>query len=314
MLSRDPRARARAARLGDGARPSRWDPLERAGARGRRWPGATRSCTWPARPIAQRWSAGAKRAIRDSRVTGTRQPASRACAQAEPRPRVLVSVLGGRLLRRRTARSRSTRRRPPGRDFLAEVCVAWEARGASAPASSGVRVVRVRTGVVLDRDGGALAKMLPPFRLGVGGPVAGGRQYMLLDPRRRPRRDHRSRRSTDERWSGPGQRDRARAGHQPRVLARARARAAPPGAAARARRSRCGRCTARWPRSSRAARASCRPRRWCSATSSATPSSTRRCARRSGARARRRVHAHGRRRRRLGRGARSRAARGSRSR
>ena len=64
-----------------------------------------------------------------------------------------------------------------GRDFLAKLCVEWEAEAAKASAL-GVRVVQVRTGVVLDRGGGALAKMLPPFRLGVGGPVAGGRQFI----------------------------------------------------------------------------------------------------------------------------------------
>ena len=57
------------------------------------------------------------------------------------------------------------------------MCVDWEAAAAAA-GELGMRVVQVRTGVVLDRGGGALAKMLPPFRLGVGGPVAGGRQYM----------------------------------------------------------------------------------------------------------------------------------------
>jgi uncharacterized protein len=65
----------------------------------------------------------------------------------------------------------------PGDDFLAEVCVAWE-REAQAAEELGMRVVRLRTGVVLDRGGGALARMLPPFRLGAGGPVAGGRQYL----------------------------------------------------------------------------------------------------------------------------------------
>jgi hypothetical protein len=65
----------------------------------------------------------------------------------------------------------------PGDDFLARVCVAWE-REAQAAEELGVRVVRVRTGVALDPSGGALGKMLPPFRLGAGGPVAGGRQYM----------------------------------------------------------------------------------------------------------------------------------------
>ena len=66
---------------------------------------------------------------------------------------------------------------PPGDGFLAQVCVAWE-REAAAAEELGVRVVRVRTGVALDKGGGALAKMLPFFRLGIGGPVAGGRQYM----------------------------------------------------------------------------------------------------------------------------------------
>jgi hypothetical protein len=72
---------------------------------------------------------------------------------------------------------RITEADPPGDDFLARVCMAWE-REAEASAELGLRVVRVRTGVALDPAGGALAKMLPPFRLGAGGPVAGGRQYM----------------------------------------------------------------------------------------------------------------------------------------
>jgi hypothetical protein len=66
---------------------------------------------------------------------------------------------------------------PPGRDFLAQVCVEWEAEAQKAQAL-GARVACIRTGVVLDKDGGALEKMLPPFKLGIGGPVAGGRQYM----------------------------------------------------------------------------------------------------------------------------------------
>jgi uncharacterized protein (TIGR01777 family) len=62
----------------------------------------------------------------------------------------------------------------PGDDFLASLCVDWEA----AADAAAVRVVKVRTGVVLGREGGALKKMLPPFRAGLGGPIAGGRQYM----------------------------------------------------------------------------------------------------------------------------------------
>jgi uncharacterized protein len=66
---------------------------------------------------------------------------------------------------------------PAADDFLAQVCAVWE-REAAAAERLGVRVVRIRTGVVLDKGGGALAKMLPFFKLGGGGPVAGGRQYM----------------------------------------------------------------------------------------------------------------------------------------
>jgi uncharacterized protein (TIGR01777 family) len=72
---------------------------------------------------------------------------------------------------------RVTEETPAGDDFLARVCIPWESEAAKAEAL-GVRVVRVRTGVVLDKGGGALERMLPFFRLGLGGPVAGGRQYL----------------------------------------------------------------------------------------------------------------------------------------
>jgi uncharacterized protein len=64
---------------------------------------------------------------------------------------------------------------PPGSDFLANVCVRWEAE--ANPAASATRVVYLRTGLVLERDGGALPQMLPPFWFGAGGPVGSGRQY-----------------------------------------------------------------------------------------------------------------------------------------
>ena len=125
--------------------------------------------------VAQRWSADAKRRIRSSRELGTRNLVA-GIATAEPRPRVLVasSAVGYYGPHGDEALDEHT---PAGRDFLAEVCVTWE-READRAAGLGLRVVKVRTGVVLDRDGGALAKMLPFFRLGVGGPVAGGGQYM----------------------------------------------------------------------------------------------------------------------------------------
>ncbi len=126
-------------------------------------------------PVAQRWSAKVKTAILRSREDGTRNLVA-GIAAADPRPSVLVSssAVGyygkhGDELVDETAAA--------GADFLAGVCVAWE-REALAARDLGLRVVCVRTGVVLDRTGGALKTMLPPFRAGVGGPVAGGRQYM----------------------------------------------------------------------------------------------------------------------------------------
>ena len=126
-------------------------------------------------PVAQRWSDGAKRRIRSSRELGTRNLVA-GIAAAEPRPRVLVasSAVGYSGARGDEPIDEDA---PPGDDFLACVCVAWE-REAERAAEHGLRVVRVRTGVVLDKDGGALAKMLPFFKLGIGGPVAGGDQYL----------------------------------------------------------------------------------------------------------------------------------------
>jgi uncharacterized protein (TIGR01777 family) len=126
-------------------------------------------------PVAQRWSAAAKRRIHDSRETGTRHLVAGIEALAQ-RPRVLVSSSAvGYYGPHGDERLAETT--PPGDDFLAGVCVAWE-REASRAQELGLRVAIVRTGVVLDAQGGALAKMLLPFRLGLGGPVAGGGQYL----------------------------------------------------------------------------------------------------------------------------------------
>jgi uncharacterized protein (TIGR01777 family) len=125
--------------------------------------------------LDQRWTADAKRRITDSRVTGTRHLVAGIRA-ADPRPRALVSASAVGYYGPR-GDERTTEDAPPGTDFLARVCVEWE-REAQAAEQDGLRVVRVRTGVVLDRRGGALGRMLLPFRLGVGGPVAGGRQPM----------------------------------------------------------------------------------------------------------------------------------------
>jgi uncharacterized protein (TIGR01777 family) len=126
--------------------------------------------------VAQRWTARARRTIRDSREAGTRNLVTALREAGDDAPPVLISASAvGYYGPRGDERIDETA--PPGGDFLAQVCVAWE-REAEAAAALGMRVVTVRTGVVLDRDGGALGRMLLPFRLGIGGPVAGGRQYM----------------------------------------------------------------------------------------------------------------------------------------
>ncbi len=155
-------------------------------------------------PIAQRWSERTKRAIRDSRTIGTQNliEGLRRAHQSElgKPPQVLVSssAIGYYGSHGEEPLDEDA---PPGSDFLAQVCVAWEAAAAEAR-ELGMRVTSLRTGVVLDREGGALAKMLPPFRLGVGGPVAGGYQYISwIHPE-----DLRAMMLTalaDGRWDGP---------------------------------------------------------------------------------------------------------------
>jgi uncharacterized protein (TIGR01777 family) len=125
--------------------------------------------------VAQRWTAETKRRISDSRVAGTRNLVA-ALSKLPRRPAVLIcsSATGYYGSRGDEVLSESS---PPGEGFLAQVCAQWEAE-ARAAESLGMRVVRIRTGVVLDPRGGALARMLPPFRLGLGGRLGGGRQWM----------------------------------------------------------------------------------------------------------------------------------------
>jgi hypothetical protein len=126
--------------------------------------------------IAGRWTARKKRRIRDSRIDGTHAIAEAlACAAARPRTLINASATGfygdrGDELLDETSRA--------GRgDFLSEVCQAWES-AAEPAARAGVRVVFQRFGVVLSGKGGALAMMLLPFRLGLGGRIGSGRQFM----------------------------------------------------------------------------------------------------------------------------------------
>jgi len=125
--------------------------------------------------IVGRWTAAKKAEIRDSRVIGTRN-LSEALAQAKHKPQVLVTSSaigyygdrGDELLREGSA---------PGTGFLADVCREWES-ATQAAAAAGIRTVQIRTGVVLSSKGGALAKMLPPFKMGLGGRIGSGRQWM----------------------------------------------------------------------------------------------------------------------------------------
>lgn len=125
-------------------------------------------------PVAQRWNDAAKKRIHDSRVEGTRHLV-KALSTQSMRPRVLVCASavgyygsrGDQIL---------TEASSPGTDFLARVVVDWEEAAQSAE-SLGLRVVRLRLGMVLG-NGGALAKLLPPFRFGVGGRLGSGHQWM----------------------------------------------------------------------------------------------------------------------------------------
>jgi uncharacterized protein len=172
VLSRDP-AGARA-RLGRAVEAAAWDPL--AGpAPAAALAGRDGVVHLAGEPVAQRWSEEARSRIRESRERGTANLVA-GLRDAEPRPGVLVSASAVGYYGPH-GDEEVDESSPPGSDFLAQVCVAWE-REATAAEQLGMRVARVRTGVVLDARGGALAKMLAPFKLGAGGPVAGGRQWM----------------------------------------------------------------------------------------------------------------------------------------
>ena len=124
-------------------------------------------------PVAQRWTAAARDKILRSRVEGTR---TLVAAMRDQPPQVLISASavgyygsrGDEIL---------IESAPPAQDFLGRVAVAWEEE-AQAAEPLGVRVARIRIGVVLGKGGGALSKMLLPFRLGVGGRLGSGKQWM----------------------------------------------------------------------------------------------------------------------------------------
>jgi uncharacterized protein (TIGR01777 family) len=174
-LSRD--AECARERLGAGVEAFAWPAPKQDGPPAEALRGREGIVNLLGESLAQRWSDEAKREIRDSRVLSTRNlvRALRDLPEGE-RPRTLVSQsASGRYGAHGDERVDESAEGAD--DFLGSVTGAWE-QAAKDAEGLGLRVVLSRTGVVLAESGGALEKMLPPFRLGVGGPVAGGRQYV----------------------------------------------------------------------------------------------------------------------------------------
>lgn len=125
-------------------------------------------------PVAQRWTAEVKQRIRESRVAGTRNLVE-GIAKAGAKPALICASASGIYGSRSDEPLDETS--APGEGFLAEVCTAWE-REAFAAQALGSRVAAIRTGLALDPRGGALQRMLPPFRFGLGGRLGSGKQWM----------------------------------------------------------------------------------------------------------------------------------------
>ena len=123
----------------------------------------------------KRWTAARKQGLRDSRILSTRTLVSAIKQCARP-PRVFISGSGIGYYGPRGGEP-VTEADPPGTDFLARLCVEWEEEALKAD-SPATRVVPVRTGIALDEDGGALKKMLLPFKLGLGATIGSGNQYL----------------------------------------------------------------------------------------------------------------------------------------
>jgi uncharacterized protein (TIGR01777 family) len=174
VVTRNPdRARAAVGHLAE--RIIRWNPLE-GPPPAEAFEGVDAVLHLAGESVAEgRWTAAQKNRIRDSRVVGTRHLVQ-GIAQAARKPAVLVSASAVGFYGDRGDEELTESARPAD-DFLAKVCIDWE-REAVAAENAGVRVVTARTGIVLGAGGGALAKMLTPFKLGGGGPLGNGRQWM----------------------------------------------------------------------------------------------------------------------------------------
>ncbi|HEX9664141.1 MAG TPA: TIGR01777 family oxidoreductase [Candidatus Binatia bacterium] len=170
LLSRKPRAQPRSANnqwmVWDGGLPGSWQTA---------LDGADGVINLAGEPIAaKRWSAARKQALRLSRIDATRALVS-AIAKANQKPKFLINASavgfygphGDETL---------TEESPPGNDFLAQLCAAWEAEANKAK-ELGLRVALVRTGIVLGKGKGALAKMVAPFKFFAGGRLGSGKQW-----------------------------------------------------------------------------------------------------------------------------------------
>jgi uncharacterized protein (TIGR01777 family) len=129
--------------------------------------------------FGRRWNTTFKTLLRGSRVQSTQhvvEALRRKPQRADGQPKTLVNASAIGFYGPRDDEE-LTEDSPPGSDFLAELCIEWE-KSARAAESAGVRCAMIRVGVVLDKEGGALAKLLTPFKMGGGGPVGSGRQWM----------------------------------------------------------------------------------------------------------------------------------------
>lgn len=170
VLTRRPGRRAAATRITE----THWDPHDSAAEWTGALDGASAVVNLAGEPIAgRRWTAAHKARIRDSRLAATRRIVEALARPASPPALVSASAIG--YYGDRGAET-LTEASAPGDDFLAKVSVEWEA--AAMTAASRTRVALVRTGIVLARGGGALQKMLLPFKLFAGGPLGSGTQYM----------------------------------------------------------------------------------------------------------------------------------------
>jgi uncharacterized protein (TIGR01777 family) len=174
VLSRDA-ARAEKSLAAFGVRAHSWDPEEQP-APAAAFDGIDAVFHLAGEPVADgRWTAAKKRRLRESRVAGTRNLVTTLRALGR-RPKVLVSASAVGYYGSRGDEQLDENSLPAG-DFLAEICTSWEAE-ATAAREFGMRVVPVRVGIVLGEGGGALAKMITPFKFGLGAPLGSGRQYM----------------------------------------------------------------------------------------------------------------------------------------